>query len=103
MDGNRLNPMSHSQLDAREEVTIERMNASRAQQPHQVQGATALPQPRTELHQWLDLVKRTVLNALGDANQILGNHPAGTEIEVPYLAITHLAFGETHRQPAGLQ
>jgi hypothetical protein len=40
---------------------------------------------------------------LGDAHQILGNYPTGSDIQVPHLAVAHLAFGEADGQPAGVE
>ena len=62
-----------------------------------------LPQAGAQLHQRRKLVELAGLDALGDADQILGDHPAGPEVQVADLAVPHLAFGETHRQPARLE
>ena len=103
MDGDGRDPMAHAQLDAGEQVPVERMDAARPQEPDEVEGATRLPQPGAELDQRRKLVEFTGLDALGDADQVLGDHPSGPDVQVADLAVPHLAFGETHRQPAGLE
>jgi hypothetical protein len=65
-----------------------------------VEGATALAEAGAELNQGLQLIKGAGLDALRDAYEILGDHSPCAKVQVPDLAIAHLAFGQAHSQTA---
>jgi hypothetical protein len=73
------------------------------QQPHQVQGAARLAEPPPEFLQHRQLVELAPLDALRDAHEVLGDHAAGAEVEVPHLAVAHLAGGESHGEAARVE
>ncbi len=103
MDGDGRHPLAHAQLDAGEQVTVERVHAARAEQPDEVEGAARLPELAAELDQGGKLVELPALDALGDPHEVLRHHPAGAEVEVADLAVPHLPFGQADGQAAGVQ
>ena len=103
MDGDARHPLAHAQLDAGEQVPVERVHAARAEQADEVEGAARLPQLAAELDQRRELVELAALDALGDADEVLRHHPAGAEVEVAHLAVAHLAFGQADGQAAGVE
>ena len=96
-------PMADAQLDAGEQVPVERVDAARTEQPDEVQGAAGLAQAGAQLDQRRELIEFTGLDALGDADQVLGDHAAGAEVQVADLAVAHLAFGEADGESAGVE
>jgi hypothetical protein len=103
VDGDRGHPVEHPQLDARQKMPVEGMDPTRTQQPDEVQGPSALPEAGTQLYQRRKLIEFTCLDALGDPNQILGDHPAGTDVQVPHLAVPHLAPGKANGETTGVE
>jgi hypothetical protein len=92
MNGDGLYPVTNPQLDAGEQMAVESVDPARPQQPHQMKRSTGLTQLGAQLDQRLKMVKLAALDTLRDADQILGNHSAGSQVEVADLAIAHLAF-----------
>jgi hypothetical protein len=77
MNRNGLNPMANPELHTGKEVAVERVNPSWTQESDEMESAAGLPQSGAELHQRLDMVEVTALNALGDPDQILRDHSPG--------------------------
>jgi hypothetical protein len=88
----RGNPVPHTQLHAGEQMLINRMDSARAQQTHDVQGPAALAQRSAELDQRRQRKELAALNALRDSDQVLRYYPAGAEVQVAHLAVSHLAL-----------
>ena len=84
----------HAQLDAREQVPVERMHATRAEEADEVQRAARLPQVRAEFEERRQGVEVAALDGLGDADEVLRHHAAGAQVEVPDFAVAHLSFGK---------
>ena len=103
MNGDARHAVPHAQLDAGEQVPVERVHAAGPEQADQVQRAAGLPQLGAQLDQRRQLVELPALDALGDAHEVLGHHPAGAEVQVADLAVAHLAFGEPHGEAAGVE
>src|SRR5450756_1786628 len=51
---------------------------------------------------WI-LKEGAILNGQGDPNQILVDHPASPDVEMAHLGVAHLAGGQSHPNPGGLQ
>ena len=49
------------------------------------------------LHQHLVGLDRAVVDGVVDAGQVLLDHSAGAEVQVPHLGVAHLALGQAHR------
>ena len=103
VDGDRGDPVADAQLDAGEQMPVERVHAARTQQADEVERAAALPHAGAQLDQRRELVELAALDALGDADEVLGNHPAGAEVQVADFAVPHLAFGKADGEAAGVQ
>jgi hypothetical protein len=84
-------------------MAVQGVDPARTKQADQVESPTTLAQTFAQAYQWLQLIELAALNALGDADKILGNDPAGTQVEVTHLAVPHLTFRKTDRQPARFQ
>ena len=95
--------MADPELDAGQEVPVEGVDPSGTQQPDEMQRPAGLPQAGAQLYQRGKLIEFTCLDALGDADQILGDHPAGADVQVADLAVPHLAFGEADGKAAGVE
>jgi hypothetical protein len=95
--------LAYAELDGREQMTVERVDTARPQQANKVQRAAGLAEVRAEFHQRLELIEGARLNALGDSHQILRHDAAGTEVQVPHLAVAHLSFGQADSEAARLQ
>jgi hypothetical protein len=65
--------------------------------------AAALADAPAELHKRRKGKELAPFDALGDPDQVLGNHAAGSQIQVAHLAVTHLSFGKADGQAAGVQ
>ena len=91
------------QLNRGEQVRIERVDPAGADQAHQVQRAVLASSLRAQLHQRLQLIELSRLDALRDAHDVLRHHPARAEVQVPDLAVAHLSRGESHRQARRLE
>src|SRR5262249_7095788 len=98
MDGDGRNPVADAELDTREQVAVERVNAPRTEQTHEMKSAARGPELGTQLHQGWKLVELAGLDALGDSDEVLRYDPAGPEVQMAHFAVTHLPFGEAHRQ-----
>ena len=103
VDGDVRHLEPHAQLDAGEQVAVERVHATGAEQPDQVQRAAGLPEPGAELLQHRQLVELAPLDALRDAHEILRHHAPGAEVEVAHLAVAHLADGEPDGESARVE
>ena len=103
MDGDGGHPVADPELDAGQQVPVEGVDPAGAQQPDQVEGPAGLPQAGAQLYQRGKLIEFTRLDALGDADQILGDHPAGADVEMADLAVPHLALGEADGEAAGVE
>ena len=103
MDGDGGHPGPDAELDTGQQVPVERVDAARAEQPHQVQGAAALPEAGAELDEGGELVELAALNALRDSHEVLRHHPSGAQVQVPDLAVAHLSFRQSHREAASVQ
>ncbi len=103
VDGDGRHPVPDAQLDAGEQMPVERMDAAGTEQADQVQGAAGLAKAGAQLDQRCELIKFTGLDALGDSDQILGDHPARPDVQVADLAVAHLGFGKSHGQSTGVQ
>ena len=91
------------ELDARQQVLIDGVHSAGPQESDQVQRATPLPDAPAQLHQRRQGKELAPPDALGDANQILGDHAAGAQVQVPHLAVPHLSFGKTDGETAGVE
>ena len=91
------------ELDAGQQVPVDGVHPTGAEQPDQVQGAALAAECGAELRQRLQPVELAGPDALGDADQVLRHHAAGPEVEVAHLAVAHLAFGQAHGQAAGVE
>ena len=77
-------------------MTVERVYATVADQSHEVQRAAVLPNALTCRCESGVASKRPIGDSAIDADEVLPNHAAGAEIEMPDFAVAHLAFGESH-------
>ena len=98
-DGRHLEP--YPELDAGQQVPVERVHAAGAQEADEVQRTAGLPEVRPQLHQGPELVEPAGADALGDAHEVLRHHAAGAEVQVADLAVAHLPLGEPDPEPAG--
>ena len=104
VDGDGGDPVANAQLDAGQQVPVERVDAARDRA-----GPTRCRVPpvcrrlaHSSTNGW-NLVELAALDALGDADQVLGHHPAGAEVQVAHLAVAHLPFRQADGQAAGLE
>ncbi len=82
-----------AEANSRQQMRVERVHAAAAQQREQVQGATAFLQRAAEIYEWRELLEFTRRDRLGDPHHVLGDDPAGAEIEMPDFAVPDLPFG----------
>ena len=73
-------------------VIFDGVDTAGTKQTHDVQGPPALAQRCAELDQGGQREEFPALNALRDSDQVLGYHPAGAEVQMANLAVTHLTF-----------
>src|SRR6187397_892466 len=100
MDRDPGDTMSPSQFHRRQEVLVERVHTAEAQEPGEVESASGVFHVSAERDQGLEVEEAATRNALVDAHEVLRHHASGAEVEVPDLAVAHLALGETDGQPA---
>jgi len=91
------------QLDGGEQVLVERVHAARPDETQEVQGAPGTSQRFAQRDERLQPVELSRGDALGNAHDVLRHDAARAEVQVPDLAVAHLPFGETHRQPRRLE
>ena len=71
------------------------VDAAGRQQAHQVACSARLPQRRDQRGNGRILCQRAIRDRLPDPRQVLHDHAAGADVEVPNFRISHL----TRRQP----
>ena len=91
------------QLDGGEQVLVERVHAAGPDQGQQMQRAVVPSCVFAQLHQLIQGVELSRGDALGDTHDVLRHDAARTEVQVTDLAVAHLPFGESHRQPRRLE
>jgi hypothetical protein len=103
MDGDGRNPVPDTELHAGHEMAVERMDAPGPEEANEMQRATRGTELGTQLHERWELIELAGLDALGDADEILRDYPAGPEVQMAYLAVAHLTFREPYRESAGVE
>ncbi len=79
------------------------MDAAVGEQSHQVKRAAALPDLGQRLGENGIVVEGAVLDALGDAGQVLVDDAAGADIQVAHLGVAHLAVGQADIRAGGAE
>ncbi len=82
------------QLDRREQVLVERVDAAVADETHQVQGSARRAQGGAQLHERGETEELPRRHRLRDPDDVLRHDATGAEIEVADLAVAHLALGQ---------
>src|SRR3954451_4855751 len=89
MDREVLDALPGSEGDQRLEVTQARVHAPVAHEPDQMD-----PRPAHRVDQDLVEGQRALLDGFVDPRQVLLDHRAGAEVQMPDLAVTHLPLGQ---------
>src|SRR5262249_25957967 len=93
----------HAELDAGQQMRIERVYAAVADQSHQMQRAAGSSQPRAELEKGGQPEEIALGDARGNAHDVLGDDAAGPQVEMPDFAIAHLSFRKSYGETAGVE
>ena len=72
------------------------VDAAIGQKAHQVEGGALFLGALHRPHQHLVAVNFLLLHRLGDAGELLVNHPAGADVGVAHLGVAHLPLRQTH-------
>jgi len=94
-------PFALSKRQKRFEMFERRMHAAVGEKPHHVQCTPRAFHMIDECAYFRVLSQRMVFRILRtagtvDLDEILIDHAAGTDVEMPHLGVTHLAFGKAH-------
>jgi hypothetical protein len=84
------------EIEQREQVTIDRVNAAVANEAHEVQRPACLSDVRGSLRERRNPEERPVADCEVDANDVLHHDPAGAKVEVPDFAVSHLPLGQSN-------
>jgi len=84
-------------------MPVDRVDAARAEERNQVEGAAGGPAVSGEVSQHLVSSEVALIDRLVDPDQVLPDHPSRPEIEVPDLAVPHLTLGEADPEAARLE
>ena len=85
------------------QMILRTVNAAGAGQAHDVQGLAMVAGIGVCADDFWILHDGAVGNALVDFHQILIHHAAAADVQMSYLAVAHLAVGQTHVLTAGLE
>src|SRR5438132_606334 len=92
-----------SQLGERHQVVVVSVDAARSHQAQEVQPAAPLHRVARGGQQDRVGEEAAVVDGVADARQILHNGEAGTQVEVPDLAVAHLALWQADGRTGGSQ
>src|SRR3954465_11656011 len=84
-------------------MLIERVNPAGSYQTHDVQRAVVPTCALAELHQLWNAKEFSRFDGLRDANEILGHHAAGAEIQMADFAVADLSFRKTDGEARRLE
>ena len=79
------------------------MDAALADQAHQMDGSALRLRMTAGGDEGPILLESAVLDRLTDTHEVLHHYPAGAKIEVTDLAVAHLLFGKSNREPRRLE
>ena len=79
------------EVEQREQMGVDRVHATLADQTDEMQGAPAGLHPAAHVDEDRVLEEAAVLDRVVDAHEILLHHAAGTEVEMTDLAVSHLS------------
>ena len=99
MNCHLIDTFSLREIEQRKGVLVDGVHAARADQPHQMQGATVALDLTACAHQRGIGVEAPLGDGRRDAYQILHHDAARAEIEVSDFAVPHLPLGQTDAQP----
>jgi hypothetical protein len=94
MDTDMRQAASHRKTDERFEMGLRAMNTTVGEETHKMQGRIALKHPGQRFGKHLVGTEAAILDGPIDAAELLPDYPAGADIQVPYLGITHLPIRE---------
>src|SRR2546423_11703759 len=98
MDCYAIDSLSICQLEQREEMLVDSVDAARSDQSHQMQRAAVAFYLSACTHQRRVGVEASIGNGRGDPYQILQHYSTRAEIEVSHLTVAHLSFGQSDAQ-----
>src|SRR3954465_3933023 len=84
-------------------MLIERVNPAGSYQTHDVQRAVVPTCALAELHQLWNAKEFSRFDGLRDANEILGHHAAGAEIQMADFAVADLSFRKADGEAGRLE
>jgi len=96
-------PGAASQLHRPQEVLVERVHSAVPDQSHQVQRAALPPHAIAQFDERRQPEEIARGDRLRDAHDVLRDHPARAEVQVPDFAVPHLSLGEAHGEPRGVE
>src|SRR5512145_1256105 len=103
MDDHPWYPMTESQLHRSQDMLVEGVYSAESQEAHHVERAAGLLDVIAQLRQRRKLEELTASDAQGNPDNVLGDHPAGPQVQVADLTVAHLTFGQAHGELAGGQ
>src|SRR6266550_4020637 len=103
MDRNPIDALALRQVDHRAQVAVYSVDAARADQSHQVQRSTVLPDLAACTHQCRIGVEAAVGDGRGDTYEILHHYSSGAEIEVSDFAVPHLPRRQADAKPGSFE
>jgi hypothetical protein len=99
----RRDPVPGQHLREGDGMVLVGVDAAGRDQPEEVAGAAGLPQLCDET----GLIKRgrdaPVRDGLIDAGEVLHDHAAGAQVQMPHLGVAHLALGKADIEPGGAE
>ena len=92
-----------AQIDQREEMLVDRVDAAGADEPHEVDRAARLLGVIARGDKHAVVEERPVANRFADAHEVLHDDAAGAEVQMADLAVAHLPLGEPDREARRLE
>ena len=84
------------EIEQREQVAIDRVDAAVSDEPHEVQRAAGFADVGRRLGERRNPEERPLADCQVDADDVLHHYPAGAEIQVPNFAVSHLPLGQSY-------
>ena len=103
VDHDVFDTLASGQLRDRHEVPVVGVHAAGADEAHEVQSTIPSDGGPGRLHERFVGEERAVGDGSVDTRQVLEHGPTGTDVQVPDLAVAHLAVGQPDGRARGVQ
>ena len=84
------------EIEQREQVAVDSVNAAVSEQSHEMERAAGLAHMSADVAEGSDHEERTVTDREIDADDVLHDNAAGTEVQMADFTVSHLPFRESN-------